>query len=61
MKLLGFGIVLLGCFHGSKLIFFGVKIGLAGDSIMMLNLVIIGLALCVFPMHILQWIAEKYG
>jgi len=58
MNLLEFAIVMLSGFHGTKLIFLGVKLGLLGYNLVMLNLVIIGAILIVFPVYILQWIKE---
>ena len=59
MKLLPFMIVMLGCLHGTKLLFLGVKFGLYGDSVMMLNLVIIGLCLIVFPMYLIEEVKNE--
>jgi len=54
MGLLPFAIVVLGAFHGAKMVFLGIKLGLAGGSVLGLNMVILGLILVAFPVFILE-------
>lgn len=54
MELLPFMIVVLGGLHGAKLLFLGTKFSLCGDTILGLNLVIIGLVLIVFPYFLIE-------
>ena len=55
MELLSFAIVVLGALQGTKLVFLGTQLSLAGQTPLGFNLLVIGLMLIVLPVYILQW------
>jgi len=55
MELVSFAIVVLGALQGTKLIFLGTQLSLAGQTLVGFNLLVMGLVLIVLPVYILQW------
>jgi len=55
MELVSFAIVVLGALQGTKLIFLGTQLSLAGQTLVGFNLLVMGLMLIVLPVCILQW------
>ena len=55
MELLSFAIVVLGALQGTKLVFLGTQLSLAGQIPLGFNLLVTGLVLIVLPVCILQW------
>ena len=53
--MLSFAIVVLGALQGTKLVFLGTQLSLAGQTLVGFNLLVIGLMLIVLPVYILQW------
>ena len=55
MELVSFAIVVLGALQGTKLVFLGTQLSLAGQTPLGFNLLVIGLVLIALPVCILQW------